>query len=257
MSASKRAKKTSAETSAEIWNAKLLKANVLDAILNGTEVSGIDNHVTRIVEDLTGHRLVPMAMITKCLQELAKNPKSATKIFLSEYFERPIPPNLPFYKKQNGELVECDESEALPRESRWNVQIDLDTFYPRRNSPTKPWFRIEFRIAYIEHHREYDSDYVESWIPNKLDVIKRSWVSHYFKRYGDLKKLMHEPAFLAHLRYLVLTQMHRLKHRKTCNRLVTKERGKKQYRLHCGIGSVEGSDACHRCLSTSFVKHFF
>ena len=254
-SSSKKARKTA---SVATWDAKLLKANVLEAVLNGTEVSGIDADVTRIIEDMTGHKLLPMAMVKDCLFRFAKSPKSMANrsdytMFVDKYFNRPIPPNLPFYKKDNnGGLIRCDESEALPRGSRWNLEIRWDSYYPRKNSRDKPWFRLHFRLVYRHQH---DHIYMPR---DKLDVhCKWGSVNHYFKRYGDFKELMQEDAFLAHLRYLLLTQMHRLKHTKFCTRLSTKGSGKKEYGGLCGSKCGQGLDTCHACLSKDFVEHFF
>ncbi len=251
---SKKARKNGSVAS---WSWRKLRTNVLQAVLNGTAVSGIDKHVTEIVEDMTGHRLLPMPMLKDKLRRLAMTDKSKAgrsdwDMFLDKYFDRQIPPNLPFYKKQNGGLVECEESEALPRGSRWNLEIRFDTYYPRKKSRKKPWFRVHFRLVYRHQHENMHMP------RDKLDV-HCYWgsVSHYFKRYGDFKELMQEPAFLAHLRYLLLTQMHRLKDTKFCSRLATKGTGKRAYGGLCGAKCGQGLDSCQACLSKSFVDHFF
>lgn len=252
---SKKARKNSSVGS---WSWQSLRAKVLQAVLNGTETKGDDlgSCVTEIIEAMTGHRLVPMGMIRGKLLSLAKTGlckanKSDYIMFVDKYFDRPIPPNLPFYKKENGALVKCDESEALPRGSRWNLEIRFDTYYPRKNSREKPRFRVHFRLVYRPQHNS-------SHLPTTLDV-HCNWgeVNHYFKRYGDLKELMHEPAFLAHLRYLILTQIHRLKQTTFCTRVATKGTGKKEYHALCGSKCAEGLNSCHECLSKSFIQHFF
>ena len=249
-------KKARLVTSVDTLDWRKLRENVIQAVLNGTEVSGIDAHMAEIIEEMTGHRLLPMAMVKHGLLRLAMKQKSKQNqsdysMFIDKYFMRPIP-NLPFYKKHNGGLVECDEGEAIPRESNWNLEIRFDTYYPRKNSRKKPWFRVWFRLVYI---RQHDHMYMTR---DKLDVhCKWGCVNHYFKRYGDLKELMQEPAFLAHLRYLLLTQMHRLKNTKFCTCPSTKGTGKKEYIGLCGAKCAEGLDSCHACLSESFVDHFF
>jgi len=232
--------------------------NVLQAVLNGTETSGIDKHVAEIVKDMTGHCLLPMPMLKDTLLKLAltknsKANKSDYIMFVDEYFDRALPNiKLPFYKKQNGGLVECDKNEALPRGSRWNLEIRFDTYYPRKNSREKPFFRVHFRLVYRQQH---DCLHLPR---DKLDV-HTNWdsVSHYFKRYGDFKELMQDDAFLGHLRYLILTQIYRLKHTNFCSRLATKGTGKRKYKGLCGAKCGQGLNTCQACLSNTFVEHFF
>ena len=252
------AKRARVFSSVDSWSWQKLRENVFDEVLNGTKNGDdIGSCVSEIIEDMTGHRLVPMAMLKDKLlsfgtTSMCKANKSDYMLFVDEYVDRALPDvKLPFYKKQNGGLVECGESEALPRRSRWNLEIRFDTFYPRRNSRKKAWFRVHFRLVYRQRHES-------SSLPTTLDLhCNHGDVDHYFKLYGDLKQLMHNPFFLADVRYLVLTQIHRLKQTTFCTRVATKGSGKKKYRALCGSKCPEGLNSCHECLSKNFVGHFF
>lgn len=252
------------------WNPKFLQRDVLDAVLNGTsptwcqategqKVLDIGKTVSTIVVELTGAEVCPIPVMLECLRPLAQSESSDDINFLNKFFNREIPetPKLPFYKKQNGGLVLCDAAEAVLRRSRWNVNVKFWTVYPRKNSRRLPYFEVTFRLTYQARHHAHHLP-AETGCFSGMDVhASASEVQFTWRRYGKLKDLIKQDAFLVHLQNLIFKEMYRLRDTKFCTRVCTKGTGKKQYKLLCGITCGQGATQCHKCSTETLLKAFF
>jgi len=234
-----------------------LFADLREAFVNGTELSGLSKNIIEIVFAFAGTNLCPISHIAYGV-EMLKKTKTYYQ-FVDKYFDRQLPshPKLPYYKRENGGLVECIPSEALPRQSRWNLEIYFRVFTPRRNSKKKPNFSVSFRLVYRQRH-------CHTHLPTTLDAYKNQSchptppaTEFVFRREGDLNELLQHKTFLFHLREIILAQGHRLREIKFCNRIVTVGTNKRAYKALCGCPCPTGSEICISCCASSFVNHFF